>query len=129
MYPYYGGAVSDLRQDDIEGIRNLYAAKNTPKTSNPSFDPASGNYSSPLEVRLNFGTGSNSQNTRIYYTLDGSEPTPYSYEFIPGGSDYIFQRYSNTIKARHLDKVIHQATLFPQRIICSNQIQQLKIRR
>ena len=99
MYPYYGGAVSDLREDDINGIRELYQSRTTNKTSDPVFDPASGAYPSPLEVRLNYGSGSNSQNTRIYYTLDGSEPTPYSFEFIPG-NDYIFQRFSNTIKAR-----------------------------
>ncbi|MBL1212244.1 MAG: matrixin family metalloprotease [Ignavibacteriae bacterium] len=99
MYPFYGGPVSDLRQDDIDGIRSLYSTVNTSITSSPIFNPPSGTYPSPLEVRLAYGSGSNSSNTRIYYTLDGTEPTPYSFEFIPG-TDYIFQRYSNTIKAR-----------------------------
>lgn len=99
MYPYYSGAVADLRPDDITGIRSLYATRNTDKTSPPVFNPVSGFYASPLEVRLEFGSGSTAQNTRIYYTLDNSEPTSNSFEFIPG-TDYIFQRYSNTIKAR-----------------------------
>ncbi len=100
MYAFYGGPVADLRQDDINGIRELYGTVSLPRTSPPVFDPVSGAYPSPLEVRLNFGAGSNSSNTRIYYTLDGSEPTPYSFEFVPGGNAYIFQRYSNTIRAR-----------------------------
>ena len=99
MYPFYGGPVSGLRQDDIEGIRALYQTVNTSVTSAPVFNPASGIYPSPLEIRLEYGRGSNSSNTKIYYTLNGSEPTPSSFEFVPG-TDFIFQRYSNTIKAR-----------------------------
>jgi hypothetical protein len=114
MYAFYNEPVADLRQDDINGIRVLYASRNTPRTSSPVFDPPSGTYPSPLEVRLNYGSGSNFQNTRIYYTLNGSEPTPYSFEFVPG-DDYIFQRYSNTIKARafrigHLPSTVVSAT-------------------
>jgi hypothetical protein len=99
MFPFYNEPVADLRPDDINGIRALYAARNTSRTSPPVFQPAAGTYPSPLEIKLDYGSGSTAQNTRIYYTLNGSEPTPYSYEFVPG-SDYIFQRYSNTIKAR-----------------------------
>ena len=99
MAPFYTEPIADLRADDISGIRSLYASVTTARTATPIFDPASGSYTSPLEVRLQYGAGSNSGNTRITYTLNGSEPTPYSFEFVPG-TDYIFQRYSNTIRAR-----------------------------
>jgi hypothetical protein len=99
MAPSYTEPAADLREDDIQGIRSLYASRSTARTSAPAFTPVSGAYPSPIEVRLQYGSGSNSSNTRIYYTLNGSEPTQYSYEFIPG-TDYIFQRYSNTIRAR-----------------------------
>ena len=99
MYAYYGGPISDLRPDDINGIRALYQSRTTSRTSAPIFDPVSGTYPSPLEVRLQYGNGSNQSNTRIFYTLNGGEPTPYAFEFVPG-SGYIFQRYSNTIRAR-----------------------------
>jgi hypothetical protein len=98
MYPYYDGPVADLRTDDISGIRSMYAIRNTPKTSPPSFNPVSGSYSSPLEVTLNYGSGSTAQNTKIFYTLNGSEPTRNSYEFTPGS--YILLRYSGVVKAR-----------------------------
>ncbi len=99
MAPIHFGPVSDLRQDDIDGIRSLYAKRVETRTDPPVFVPASGTYPSPLEVRLEFSGSSTIANTRISYTLDGSEPTPHSFEFVPGNG-YIFQRYSNTIRAR-----------------------------
>jgi len=99
MAPVYFGPVSDLRQDDIDGIRSLYAKRVETRTDSPVFVPASGTYPSPLEVRLEHGGSSTNANTRITYTLDGSEPTAHSFEFVPGDG-YIFQRYSNAIRAR-----------------------------
>ena len=103
MAPYYDGPVSDLRQDDIDGIRALYATVNSTRTSAPVFDPAPGFHQSPLEVRLQFGSGSNAGNTQIFYTLDGTDPVPAttasSFEFVPG-TDYIFLRYSGAVRAQ-----------------------------
>ncbi|MBD3288025.1 matrixin family metalloprotease, partial [candidate division KSB1 bacterium] len=101
MFASYGGPpFGDLRDDDIDGIRSLYLPFFTPRSPAPIFDPPAGTYESPLEVRLQYGPGTSMENTQLRYTLDGSEPTPYSFQIIPELGDYIFQRFSNTIRAR-----------------------------
>lgn len=90
------GPLPDLRAaiDEIWGNETL-----RPVMPRITPDPTL-TYETPLQVRIEFGPGQNSSTTSLRYTLDGSEPTEDSFEFLPDQGDYIFQRYSNTIKAR-----------------------------
>ncbi|HSQ75428.1 MAG TPA: chitobiase/beta-hexosaminidase C-terminal domain-containing protein, partial [Bacteroidota bacterium] len=99
MSPSYFGPLSDLREDDIQGIRSIYALRVETRTEAPAFLSPSGTYPSPLEVRLVHGGSSTNANTLITYTLDGSEPTPHSFASVPG-SDFIFLRDSKMVRAR-----------------------------
>ncbi|MCB0099305.1 MAG: chitobiase/beta-hexosaminidase C-terminal domain-containing protein, partial [Caldilineaceae bacterium] len=81
----------------------------------PTITPASGSYQMPMQVTIGYGAGQSGDNTNIRYTLDGSEPTPDSFIFIPEQGDSIYLNYGVTIKAKAFQ--FHAAT---QRVYESN---------
>ena len=66
----------------------------------PGITPASGTYAMPMQTTITFGTGQNSSNTNIRYTLNGSEPTPDSFIFLPSQGDLIYLNYDVVLKAK-----------------------------
>ncbi len=67
----------------------------------PTISPAGGTYNMPMQVQIGYGSPSqNRTNTNIRYTLDGSDPTPDSYIFIPEFGDTIYLNYGATVKAK-----------------------------
>lgn len=68
--------------------------------SPPTITPASGSYQMPMQVTIGYSSGQSGDNTNIRYTLDGSEPTPDSFIFIPEQGDSLYLNYGVTLKAK-----------------------------
>ncbi len=91
--------------DNIGPQPDLKAAINsiwgvTPPVA-PTISPAGGTYNMPMQVQIGYGSPSqNRTNTNIRYTLDGSDPTPDSFIFIPEFGDTIYLNYGATVKAK-----------------------------
>lgn len=67
----------------------------------PTLSPTGGTYEMPIEVTIDYGSAEQDwNNTHIRYTLDGSEPTPDSYIFIPEQDHSIYLLYGVTVKAK-----------------------------
>lgn len=100
-----GTAQADEGTEHIGPQPNLRAAINSiwglPNPAAPTITPVSGTYNMPLQVTLDYGDAAqNSSNTHLRYTLDGSEPTPDSYIFIPEFNDSITLLYGAMVKAK-----------------------------
>ena len=87
---------------DLRGaIEQIYDDANVGLTvAAPGITPASGTYAMPMQANITYGTGQNSSNTNIRYTLNGSEPTPDSFIFLPEQGDSIYLNYDVVLKAK-----------------------------
>lgn len=82
-------------------IEQIYDVANVGLTvAAPTVSPPGGTYAMPLQVQIGYGTGQNSGNTNIRYTLDGSEPTPDSFVFLPSQGDILYLNYGATLKVK-----------------------------
>lgn len=67
----------------------------------PTITPPAGNYDMPITAVVDYGdAGQDWNNTALRYTLNGSDPTPDDYIYIPEQDSGVYLLYGVTMKAR-----------------------------